>query len=511
MKKKLITILMIILCLSVALFITGCKKDKDNSGGNSTQSSSTGGGSVEPSQTPLGLPTSIRIEGTILKWSAVENASGYKIIFSTMVGKEYITEETYYDVFLLPLPESFSVQIKAIGDGASFIDSEWSRKEVKREFDIVEDKLIFTDRVSTYGYYTVKPKDKEIEGEVIIPDKYNGYPTKIGNFAGCKITKATIYCGEISEWSFSGCRELKEVILAADKTTLEKSAFWECVALETFTAKNIDYIKENVFYGCTNIKNISVGIIEECEQKVFDNTVWYATQPEGILTIGQNVYGFKGDMPSELKESDFPEGVTNIMRSAFLGSKYKNVLQKVSLPDGIDRIGTYSFYGNESLSYVKLPANLQILGASAFRGCSALTSIALPEGIKTIKNLAFASTGITELTLPGCIEELGGSAFTDSQIKKLTICEGIKEIPRWCFSYNKQLESVVLPASLEKIGSEAFSKCEALKSVTFTDSTGWTVSQENSINWTAVDVADPTVAASYLTDLHLDKIWQKGK
>lgn len=65
----------------------------------------------------------------------------------------------------------------------------------------------------------------------------------------------------------------------------------------------------------------------------------------------------------------------------------------------------------------------------SFRYCDAVESVSIPSTVKTIGELAFYGTGITEISIPGSVESIGKSAFAGSQtLKKITFEDGDKDI-----------------------------------------------------------------------------------
>lgn len=75
------------------------------------------------SKTRLNSPENIRQEGTVLTWDEVENAEGY-ILF--VDNAEYKTVVPSYDLSFLDKETDYVVEIMAVGDGKSFLDSDWS-------------------------------------------------------------------------------------------------------------------------------------------------------------------------------------------------------------------------------------------------------------------------------------------------------------------------------------------------------------------------------------------------
>ena len=98
-----------------------------------------------------------------------------------------------------------------------------------------------------------------------------------------------------------------------------------------------------------------------------------------------------------------------------------------------------------------------------------VTKVIIPEGVTKIEVDAFCGCKqLEEVVLPASLESIARNAFAHCPLKKVVIPEGVTQIGYWAFGGCKQLEEVVLPASLEIIAMEAFALCP-LKEVIFTD------------------------------------------
>jgi len=73
------------------------------------------------SGTPLAAPTGLNINGSILTWNAVTNASGYKI---RAAGNQIGTSSTpTFDLSILTAAQTYTVTVIAAGDGNTYTDS----------------------------------------------------------------------------------------------------------------------------------------------------------------------------------------------------------------------------------------------------------------------------------------------------------------------------------------------------------------------------------------------------
>lgn len=243
------------------------------------------------------------------------------------------------------------------------------------------------------------------------------------------------------------------------------------------------------------------------------NLTW-TLDSEGKLTISgtgdMTSSPWKSAHSSQIKSVVIEDGVKSIGERAFerLGS-----LKSVLISDSVISIGISSFEYCESLQRVILSHNLKTIKASAFFGCLSLTSIVLPDSLISIEESAFSDcrsletivipdgvTTIEDSTFEGCIylnvtigknvssikdralfntkriivnddnecfSTLDGVLFNKDQTlllvypasieqKTYSVPDGVIEIADWAFLGAAFLESVILPASIERIGSFAF-------------------------------------------------------
>ena len=168
----------------------------------------------------------------------------------------------------------------------------------------------------------------------------------------------------------------------------------------------------------------------------------------------------------------------------------------VSLPETLEEIGDYAFYGSSKLNGISFPSSLRVIGYYSF-GNSGIEEIRFNDGLKTIKDGAFVlcSNLKGELTLPSSIEAIGGSAFGrcssltsvvfPSNLNKLGEnaffnCTGLKgeihlqsdltEIPKGLFYCCTGITSIILGEGIKTVNLDAFSMCTSLTKISFPES-----------------------------------------
>ncbi len=77
-----------------------------------------------------------------------------------------------------------------------------------------------------------------------------------------------------------------------------------------------------------------------------------------------------------------------IIRAGTL-EKYNGASTTAVVPDGVTKIGDYSFSGCSGLIGVILPDSVTEIGAFSFGGCISLTSISIPDSVKVMNHTSF--------------------------------------------------------------------------------------------------------------------------
>lgn len=181
---------------------------------------------------------------------------------------------------------------------------------------------------------------------------------------------------------------------------------------------------------------------------------------DGFYIYGCNVNHGHVDIPDSLTDEN--------------GKKYAVV--------GIKNIA----FKNSEISSVRLPKHLVEIQGYAFEGCKNLKTIEFPSSLKEIGDMAFFGSGLTHVTVPGNVQSVGESCFehcdslksvdVDSRlVRNCAFCdnkslrtvrfgEHVQNLFYRAFYKCPSLTSVVLPANIAYINTEAFASCTGLKS-----------------------------------------------
>ena len=300
-----------------------------------------------------------------------------------------------------------------------------------------------------------------------------------GAFRG-QIENVTIGAGvkSVGENAFASCKKLTAVTLPSSVTTIGVYAFSNCKALTGITIPSgVKTIKESAFYGCTALTSVTLPEgLTTIEGGVFTNCDALASieLPASLQTIDASALDAPGltEIKVQTGNTHFEaaEGVLyNKGKTALLRYPRKKPGTTFTVPASVTTIGEYAF-AVSGLTNVTLPDGLQTIGTSAFNNCEALTSITLPNSLTTIGERAFQGcTALTSVTLPAdakltTIEQ--GAFYTCEMLTSITLPEGLQTIGGNVFNTCGKLPSITIPKSVTTIGDGAFAYCSALKDVT---------------------------------------------
>ncbi len=143
----------------------------------------------------------------------------------------------------------------------------------------------------------------------------------------------------------------------------------------------------------------------------------YSLLEDGTVTID----GYTGN-PSKLEVPEKLDGytVSAVSESAFAN---KTDIKKVVLPESVNAIGAYAFYGCTGLKSVKA-VGVETVGFSAFYGCTDLKKVEWSDRLQSIGDSAFARCiRLQSLKIPASCKEIGTDAFLSCESLTLDCSE----------------------------------------------------------------------------------------
>lgn len=133
-----------------------------------------------------------------------------------------------------------------------------------------------------------------------------------------------------------------------------------------------------------------------------------------------------------------------------------------------DSLPDYAFY-RKDLRVCKLPQSITYIGQSAFSECRKLTGMDIPEKVQEIGGYAFYGCNqLKEVGFHEGLESIGSSAFVECALRDTMVFpQTLKRVLWGAFQGNSNLKAVKFPVGLESIESQAFNNCYCLSEVRF--------------------------------------------
>ena len=289
---------------------------------------------------------------------------------------------------------------EVIADGITYWINEKEAVVAAADSSLTEANIPSVVEFEGNQYPVIKINDKVFFGNanlivVTLPESL----TTLGGeaFRGCqslKIVKIPSKVTAIPDHCFEGCSSLESVTIPDGVTTIGTDAFYKCKNLESVALpESLTTLGSRSFEFCKSLKTIKI--------------------PSGVTTIPFQC--FNGC--SSLESIAIPEGVTDIENEAFSVCN----LNALTLPESLEKIGSWAFYYNRSLKSINIPAKVKTIEEWAFTYCG-LTELVIPEGVTTIGQKAFFNNSLQNLTLPSTITSIGESAFYDNNRFLSIIC-----------------------------------------------------------------------------------------
>ena len=212
----------------------------------------------------------------------------------------------------------------------------------------------------------------------------------------------------------------------------------------------IVYLAPGVFSNFNNLKKVVFG--------------------KGITKIPERCFEYS----MQLEEVEFQGEVTEFEYKAFSCSHIK----KLEIPDTVIKIGDYALELCDFKTLV-IPDSVLSIGTGILGGCLYLEDLTLPYVGKNaadsdrslawmLNSTVYPNSGesLKKLTISNKCQSIPKFAFKNCNIEELYLGKGITVIPQACFQKCKSLKMVSMQ-SVTSIGSHAFDRCESLKTISF--------------------------------------------
>lgn len=274
----------------------------------------------------------------------------------------------------------------------------------------------------------------------------------------------------IGDEAFRNNKYIKTVVLPTGLKKIGSAAFNGCSNLADVVFPNtLESIGSSAFGSCSNL-----GVL--------------TFEKNGTASLVIEEYAFQS---SGVTKVELPATLTALGLSAFSGCK---LLENLTFAEGskLDSMGDSVFSGCISLQKVSLPQGVTKIGGMVFQNCTSLVSVTFGEGLIEIGDYTFTKCpNLVSVSFPSSLTTIGVGMFTDNSGSSAIYCESLKSvtfaqgsqltmIPEGTFYKCTALERFTVPASVtyieNRLSSEygweayhygAFQDCTSLRAITF--------------------------------------------
>lgn len=300
-------------------------------------------------------------------------------------------------------------------------------------------------------------------------------------FSGTALTEFTAPDSLTDIWgyAFKDCTALKSVELN-NVRNLGSGAFMNCTALESVSlSDNMEKLNDHIFDGCASLARIDMPDKPIAVSfTVLGGTAYYnnpSNWENGVLYADGYLIAVNADFAA-LTEYAVKEGTKVIADNAFSGAGYSGKVKKITLPDGLYRIGQGAFTKLGALTEVNIPESVRSIGYGAFAATGYDVAANYTDGGLYVGNwlVAVENTAMTSFTVKdgtvGVADGKDTSLFPSRAQKatQLSLPSSLKYIGTRSFA-RLRITELQLPAGLQTLGEGAFASCSWLKTVNLGD------------------------------------------
>jgi uncharacterized repeat protein (TIGR02543 family) len=283
----------------------------------------------------------------------------------------------------------------------------------------------------------------------------------------------------IKEEAFRYCDKIETIEIGFNVLSIGTFAFESCTNLKTVDIiSDVDGLKltqiGNVpFRNCTSLRDINV--LDGGNGSTYwseDGVLYGRAYDSSSSTMKQALIAYPASKTQESYE--ISENISLIGLWAFDSAVN---LKSVLIPSSVETIDGYAFNGCGNLEEITIEEGVKVINTGAFTGCSSVKRITLPKTLETLGMRPFFNCdSIEEITVLDGNENflvVGGVLYTRDTSElvyyppklsytEYTILEGTRVIRSGAFFRTYNIESLVMPDTVEEIEEYGIRSCTAM-------------------------------------------------
>lgn len=286
-----------------------------------------------------------------------------------------------------------------------------------------------------------------------------------------------------SERAFNNCEKLTELTIGPNVKTINDMSFANCTGLRkvNYNAVDATVIRNTVTESPFENSGVDTGMIvtigkdvqqipsylfnqyNDANERTYTiaNLIW----EDGSVCTTINSGAFRN---TNVPEFNVPDTITVIGAEAFANNYY---IEEVILPPNLTKLQLKAFQNLHVLKHVWIPKTVTLIGEGAFSYTPELDTIEVESGnsyytvtdnclINRSAKKLLRGTNNAIVPQDGTVQELESACFSHlKRIEEIAIPTGVVTIPTYFAVRCENLDRVVLPATLNRIESQAFYFC----------------------------------------------------
>ena len=212
--------------------------------------------------------------------------------------------------------------------------------------------------------------------------------------------------------AFKNCADLDSIVLPATIEYIDDEAFYGCSGLEVFICLAVTppTVGTNAFEGI--LSTYTEGFVPDIHD-------YYAVPGWETLNLSKYMDKVIDGINYRLQFKDYSASVySHDDETKYTGDiVIPASVSVLTIPFDVKKIEHSAFSrdynsSDENLTSVTMPEGLEHIGPYAFFGCGGITAVTIPSTVTAIDEGAFMNTGIAEVTVPTAVTTLGQGVFS---------------------------------------------------------------------------------------------------
>ena len=205
--------------------------------------------------------------------------------------------------------------------------------------------------------------------------------------------------------AFKDCSQIESISIPNSVSQIGTYAFSECKRLESIIIPdNVLFgILEYTFSGCSNLKRVVIGEkVTSIDQYAFSSctSLEEIVIPDSVTSIASNAFNYC----ESLTDIRIPDSVTSLGAQVF---QYCTNLKTVTFSNSMTSINYGNFNGCTNLQSIIIPSSIKRIANSAFSECENLTDIYYLGTLEEWENVQISNDGNNNVLASATIHAIG--------------------------------------------------------------------------------------------------------